>query len=142
MAKFGPIVIVEDDFEDEDIFQDVLKDLDVKNKLVWFRHTKDAFDYLKTTNEQPFIIFSDVNLPGQNGIEFKRQIDADHQLRQKSIPFVFYSTSVDRENVTKAYTEMTIQGFFQKKNSFDKIKETLKLVFDYWEICKHPNSDN
>jgi len=81
--------MVEDDADDEAIFTEILEELEIPNKIICFHNSSDAFDYLKKTTEQPFIIFSDVNLPGENGIEFKRRIDADKQLRQKSIPFVF-----------------------------------------------------
>jgi two-component SAPR family response regulator len=73
MAKKGPIIIIEDDAEDEEIFKDILKELSISNKIIWFTDAHAAFDYLKTTSEQPFIIFSDVNLPKQNGVEFKRR---------------------------------------------------------------------
>lgn len=141
MAKAGPIVIVEDDADDKEVFEEILKELKVQNKTVWFTKCDDAFDYLKKTTEQPFLIFSDVNLPRQNGIEFKRAIDNDEQLRKKSIPFVFYSTSVAQKLVNEAYTKMTVQGFFQKANSYEEIKATIKLILDYWAICRHPNAE-
>ena len=94
--KSGPIIVIDDDADDKDIFESVLKELGVDNKRLWFTNCKDAFEYLRTTNEQPFIIFCDVNIPGLTGIEFKRQIDKHPQLRKKSIPFIFYSTSVNQ----------------------------------------------
>lgn len=140
MAKMGPIVIVEDDRDDEEILEEVLKELDMPNKIVWFTLCDSAFDYLKATTEQPFIILSDVNLPRQSGMDFKKRIDNDKGLRAKSIPFVFYSTSVDPNYVTEAYTQMTVQGYFSKGNSYEEIKRKIKLIMDYWKDCKHPNS--
>lgn len=138
--KSGSIILIEDDIDDRDIFSDVLNDLKVKNALKWFDNCSDAFTYLKSMNEQPFIIFSDVNLPGLNGIEFKRKIDEDPELRKRSIPFIFYSTSVAQHIVNIAYTEMTVQGFFQKQSSYDDIKSSIKLILDYWQACRHPNT--
>ena len=141
MAKAGPIVIIEDDIDDKDLFMEILKELNVPNTAVWFTRTEDAFDYLKSTTDQPFLIFSDVNLPKQNGIEFKRQLDSDPELRKKSIPFIFYSTSVAQKIVNEAYTKMTVQGFFQKANSYEEIKNNIRLIIGYWTACKHPNTD-
>lgn len=138
--KSGPIIIVEDDMDDKEIMEDALKELHVSNKLIWFKNCDDAWQYLKTTTDQPFVIFSDVNLPRQNGIEFKRQIDNDQQLRRKSIPFIFYSTAVNQQIVNEAYTQMTVQGFFQKSNGFEEMKKNIKLILDYWTACKHPNT--
>ena len=138
--KTGPIILIDDDGDDKDVFQDILKDLKVSNPLIWFKNCDDAFSYLKTTSDQPFIIFCDLNLPGLTGIECKRQIDGDKELRKKSIPFVFCSTTVDQKTVNEAYTTMTVQGFFQKKNTYSELKETIKVIVAYWEECKHPNS--
>jgi CheY-like chemotaxis protein len=138
--KNGPIILVEDDKDDKNIFESILEDLDVKNQLVWFDNCSDAFNFLRTTSQQPFIIFGDINLPGQKGTDFKKQIDADPSLRKKSIPFVFYSTSIEQETVNEAYTEMTVQGYFQKKTSYEEIKRNIKLIIDYWMECRHPNT--
>lgn len=138
--KTGPIILIEDDTDDKEVFEDILKDLKITNPIVWFQNCDDAFSYLKKTSEQPFIIFCDVNLPALTGIECKRQIDDDKDLRKKSIPFVFCSTSIDQKTVNEAYTKMTVQGFFQKKNSYDELKETIKLIVAYWEECRHPNT--
>ena len=140
MAKIGPIIIVEDDLDDQEMIQEVMQELGIKNELLFFDRSAKAFDFLKSTSQQPFLILSDVNLPIQNGIEFKRQIDEDVQLRQKSIPFVFYSTAVDKNSVDTAYKELTVQGFFKKRNKYEELKGDLQLIVNYWKICKHPNS--
>jgi response regulator RpfG family c-di-GMP phosphodiesterase len=138
--KNGPVILVEDDEDDKAVFVQVLKEIGLPNEIIWFKTCVEAFTYLKTTTKQPFIIFSDVNLPVQSGIEFKKQIDADKELRRKSIPFIFYSTAVDQHFVNKAYTEMTIQGFFQKESRYELIKKNLKAITDYWLECRHPNA--
>jgi response regulator RpfG family c-di-GMP phosphodiesterase len=134
----NPIILVEDDKDDYELFKNALKDLSYHHKLIWFENSIEAFDYLLKEDEQPFLIFSDINMHLQNGIEFKARIDADKQLRIKSIPFIFYSTTIDREFVNKAYKEMTIQGFFQKPGDYNEMKSTLKIIIDYWERCQHP----
>lgn len=138
MLRTNPIILVEDDKDDYELFKNVLKDLNFHHKLIWFENSIEAFDYLITTEEQPFLIFSDINMHLQNGIEFKSKIDSDKRLRRKSIPFIFYSTTVDKEFVNRAYTEMTIQGFFQKAGDYNEMKAIIKVIIDYWECCQHP----
>jgi len=140
MPKSGPIVIVEDDKDDQELFQDIFKEIGIQNELLFFVRCSEAYHYLKTMPEQPFIIISDVNLPEQNGMEFKRNIDEDPELRQKSIPFVFLSTSVEKKLVDTAYKEMTVQGFFQKKPNYGELKSVLRMIVEYWKECRHPNS--
>ena len=138
--KTGPIILIDDDEDDKDVFLDILKDLQINNPVIWFENCDDAFSFLKETSEQPFLIFCDVNLPGLSGIDCKHQIDEDKELRKKSIPFVFHSTTADQKTVDEAYTKMTVQGYFQKKSSYDELKATIKLIVDYWSECKHPNA--
>jgi CheY-like chemotaxis protein len=142
MANSGPIILVDDDTDDLEIFTDALRRIGKNHEVIWFKSSRECLIYLETTTQSPFIIFCDINMPIQSGIEFKHLIDEHPKLREKSIPFVFYSTSVDQELVTKAYTEMTVQGFFQKKSNFDEIKEVLEAIVRYWEHCCHPNAGN
>jgi CheY-like chemotaxis protein len=140
MAKNGPIVIVEDDHEDQEILETALREIGTTNALIFFTNGPEAFMYLKSTRDQPLLILSDINLPRQNGIEFKKQIDEDPILRSKSIPFIFFSTSVDKTAVNQAFKKMTVQGFFQKSNSFQELTEVLNVIITYWKMCHHPNS--
>ena len=139
MSKFGPLLVIEDDADDKKIFEEVIRDLGYNNKVVWYDNTDDALSYLQTTSESIFVIFSDINLPGNNGLDMKKQIDSDPQLRKKSIPFVFYSTSAHQEDIDEAFLKMTVQGFFRKGRNIKSMKEDLSLILEYWKACRHPN---
>ena len=62
MSHRGPIIMIDDDKDDQEIMQDVVTDLEIHNKLLFFDKGADAFDYLKTTTDQPIVILSDINL--------------------------------------------------------------------------------
>ncbi|TRW27189.1 response regulator [Flavobacterium zepuense] len=140
MSKSGALVIIEDDIDDRIFLEKIFKDIGFKNEVIWFSNTDDAFAFLNTTIKIIFIIFSDVSLPGQSGLDFKKQLDGNPKLRQKSIPFIFYSTSANQQEVNEAYTQMTIQGFFKKENNIQDTTEMLKTIFAYWSLCRHPNT--
>lgn len=140
MSKRGPILVIEDDEDDVQIFQDIISELEYPNKLIFLGTTDEGIRYLNETSESVFIIFCDINLPGKNGLEFKKGIDSDPYLRKKSIPFVFYSTSANQADINEAYTQMTVQGFFRKGNEYNEMKRLIKLILDYWAACKHPNT--
>jgi len=139
MAKTGMILLIEDDIDDKQFFEDIVRDLGFKNEIKWFENTDDAFQFLITSKKPIFIIFSDINLPGQNGLEFKFKIDNDPKLRKRSIPFIFYSTSAFQKDVNEAYTKMTVQGFFKKGTDHKETAQIIKLILDYWTLCKNPN---
>ncbi|MDQ6609765.1 MAG: response regulator [Bacteroidota bacterium] len=139
MAKVGPIMIIEDDKDDREILQEIIESLGIKNELRFFGSGQDALDYLMTTSDQPFIILSDVNLPKMTGIELRQRINESEYLRQKSIPFIFLTTTATPIAVKQAY-DMMVQGFFQKELNYAQVKYMVKLIFDYWSVCKHPNN--
>ena len=134
-----PIIIVEDDSDDQDMFRELIIAIGIPNSLIFFENAVDAMEYL-INDGQPFLILCDVNLPMQTGLEFKRLVDDHPELRKKSIPFVFCTTSVDRGAISRAYLDMTVQGYFKKGESMEEMRRTLKVIFEYWLLSVHPNS--
>jgi CheY-like chemotaxis protein len=138
-SKYGPIIIVEDDPEDCDILVEIFGSLQIQNEIKFFSNGHDVFQYLCTTTDKPLVIISDVNMPKMNGIELRAKINADDHLRQKSIPFVFFTTSVNPTAVKQAY-EMMVQGYFRKGTSLEEQRDIVRMIVEYWSTCKHPNS--
>ena len=135
----GPIIIIEDDKDDQDLYSEVLKDLGIPNEIYFFDGAKKVLDYLIHTEEQPFIIISDINMPGMTGLELKKYMEDDPYLKSKGIPFVFISTNATKVSVRHAHA-LSVQGYFQKPNSMSETKELLLVLFDYWARCKHINN--
>jgi CheY-like chemotaxis protein len=140
MAKSGPIILIEDDPDDKEMLEHMLAELKVAQELKWFATCREALPYIRNTQDKPLLILCDVNLPGENGLRFKKDMDQDPVIRQKSIPFIFYSTAADQETVNTAYTEMTVQGFFRKESDYEQNKANIASIIDYWQRCKHPNT--
>jgi len=140
MPHNAPILIIEDDIDDLDILKYTFSDLKIYNEILWLQDPEDVINYLKNTAVKPFLIFCDVNMPKVNGIMLKRRLDDDPVLRKKSIPFIFYSTSIDPIIIDKAYSELTVQGFFKKGHDTATIYNTVKVIMDYWTLCVHPGS--
>jgi CheY-like chemotaxis protein len=138
MSKLGPIVIYEDDAEEVEILQLALERLNLQNKLLFFGEGEDLIQYLLHTEEQPFIIFSDVNVPKINGLELRERITTDEYLKQKSIPFIFLSNIARKREVERAF-ELNAQGFFVKEVTLDRIVGQLHQIISYWQASKHPN---
>ena len=137
MSKQGPILIIEDDQDDQYLLEEVFSALNIKNELKFFENGHFALEYLQTTKDKPFIILSDVNLPGMSGPDLKRSINENDRLRRKSIPFVFLTTSADPQAVEKTY-DLLVQGYFQKANKISELKNMVKMIIDYWMNCKSP----
>ena len=134
-----PIIIIEDDIDDQEIITQVLESIHVPNKAVFFNNGKEALHFLQKEDVHPFVILSDINMPVMNGFELRKRISEDETLRKKTIPFVFYTTAADQKAVSIAY-DLTVQGFFVKPNDIGALTRVLKSILEYWKYCIHPNT--
>jgi CheY-like chemotaxis protein len=133
-----PILILEDDTDDQELITAAFQQIGVTNKIIFFEEAPQALIYLLQTTEQPFLILTDMNLPGINGLEFQKKIQDNEYLRRKCIPFIFFTTTNNRKVVEQAYDQQ-VQGFFQKPANFNELAEILRFIVDYWSRCLHPN---
>jgi CheY-like chemotaxis protein len=137
MPTSGPIIIVEDDRDDQEILKEVFHELKIPNVVRFFSSCKEALCYLLTTIERPFIIISDINLPAMNGLELKDKINQDQFLRRKNIPFLFLSTNSQTTTISTAY-DLFAQGYFVKPGKIADLKEMVLKMIDYWKVAKRP----
>ncbi|MCF2518851.1 response regulator [Dyadobacter sp. CY351] len=139
MDKNGPIIIIEDDADDQYVLEEVFNELGYPNQRIYFSDGQSALDYLYSSQERPFIIISDINLPQLNGLELRRKLQTDAELSLKCIPYVYFTTAINQQVVIDAYST-SAQGFFVKPGKFGEIKETIKVMIDYWKRCAAPNN--
>jgi CheY-like chemotaxis protein len=138
MNKSGPIIIIEDDLDDQEVLTEVFKELNFQNEIIFFGDGEAALNFLTHTAIEPFIIFSDINMPKLNGMELRAKVHNNEDLRVKSIPYLFFTTTAEQKHVIDAYSK-SIQGFFVKPNKFDHLKRTIKIIVEYWQECVSPN---
>jgi CheY-like chemotaxis protein len=138
MNKSGPIIIIEDDLDDQELLTEIFKELNYKNELIFYGDGEEALQFLTETEIEPFIIFSDINMPKLTGVELREKVHNNEDLRLKSIPYLFFTTSAEQRHVIDAYSK-SIQGFFIKPTSYDKLKKTIQTIVEYWLECVSPN---
>jgi CheY-like chemotaxis protein len=139
MNKNGPIIIIEDDLDDQEIFTEVFQKLAYPNKVVFFADGLSALDYLNQPGILPFLILSDINLPKLNGFELRTKLKTDADLAVKCIPYLFFSTALNQRAVIDAYS-MSVQGFFVKQTSMAELEKTISVIMEYWKMCAAPNN--
>ena len=139
LNRDGPIIIIEDDIDDQDIFKEVFKKLKYKNELIFFTNGEDALEFLSTKNVLPFIILSDINMPKITGFELRKKLKTDASLALRCIPYLFFSTAINQKAVIDAYS-LSVQGFFVKQNSMKEIEKTISVIMEYWTRCAAPNN--
>lgn len=134
-----PIILIEDDLDDQVLIAEISQTLNPHRQVLIFDAGDSALEFLLATTQQPFLILCDVNMPRMNGLQLRREMLNNERLRKKSIPFVFFSTTAMQKQVDHAF-DMVVQGYFEKGNTYEALTSQLKMIYDYWGDCKHPNS--
>jgi CheY-like chemotaxis protein len=137
MTGPGPLIVIEDDPDDQDMIKRVLSKMELPNEQKFFADGEQALKYLEASDEKPFLIISDINMPLMNGLELKKYIQSKDTLRTKCYPFVFLTTTVSSSQVQLAHN-LTVEGFFAKGQSYEELKEVLKTIIYYWQRSNHP----
>ncbi|MEX2232543.1 MAG: response regulator [Cyclobacteriaceae bacterium] len=136
----GKIILVDDESYEKELLEAALKKRDWDSDVEYFDDANDALEHLKQNTDEIFLVISDMNMPGMNGLEFKKAIDKDLGLRGKSIPFIFATTAPVKPEITEAY-EYRVQGYFRKPNTTEEQADMLDIIIKYWIISIHPNKD-
>ncbi|TCJ17702.1 response regulator [Flaviaesturariibacter flavus] len=135
----GPILIIEDDLDDQEVFVDAIESLNLGIPIRCFERARAAIQYLSETEDMPYIVISDVNMPEMTGFEFRRIIKEDPFLASKGVPFIIISTDASKVAVRHAHA-LSVQGYFEKPRTVDDICKMFRTIFDYWELCRHINN--
>ena len=138
MNRSGPVIIIEDDLDDQELLEEVFASLNYPNKIMFFSDSEEALKFLNTTELLPFIILSDINMPKLDGFALRNKIYTDAQLQLKCIPYLFFSTASTQKAVIDAYS-LSVQGFFVKQNTYKELEETISVIMQYWNKCVAPN---
>ena len=128
---YKTLLMVDDDQDDREIFQEALQELPLKVMFQEAIHGKDALEKLRNeTIKTPDVIFLDLNMPFMGGMEFLETIKKEVQFAH--IPVIIYTTSKDPIEVQEAYA-LNATMFITKPCSFKGmiqiIGETLEEIF-------------
>jgi CheY-like chemotaxis protein len=141
MSKAGPIIVIDDDPEDHLILDEIFKNLNYPNKVIFFSDGQDAVEYLNATEDVPFLIISDINMPGMNGFELRNRIRGNERSGAKNVPYLFFSTSADKKAVAQAF-DLSVQGYFIKPATMSELERTIKKIIEYWKESYAPSYFN
>ena len=136
MDKAGPIIIIDDDSDDQELLRDLFAELNLENEVHIFSEGESALDFLSDTSVRPFIIISDIKMPRMDGFELRNRL-AQRSEHSKSTPFLFFTTGSTAQVLNAAYSH-SVQGIFQKPVKYIEWKETLNNILRYWTNCMAP----
>lgn len=131
------IWIIDNDIEDRDLISEIVSELNIPNKILFFDNGKAVLKRLEHEEAAPFIIICDVNLPGMDGFELREKLLAAPNRKHHSVPFIFWTNSAYENQIVKAF-KLYAHGFFIKESRFEDWKSTFIQIIQYWTKSKMP----
>lgn len=141
MDQFKPIsaLMVEDNVDHAELMMDAFHEFNLKNQIDHVLDGEQAIAFLK--NQAPFedklrytrpdIVFLDIRMPRQGGIETLRMIKADEELC--NIPVVMISTSSTSGEIDECYKNGA-SGYVSKPLNFEEFSQKMKELNYYWVL--------
>ncbi|MEE9544450.1 MAG: response regulator [Rhodospirillales bacterium] len=140
--KNGPILIVEDNPDDEALLLRALKKFNVKNDINVVRDGAEALDYLFKTGSyadrkggNPAVVLLDLKLPKIDGLEVLRRLREDQRTRHQ--PVVILTSSDEQEDMVRGY-ELGANSYVRKPVGFEEFSEAVSQLGLYWALLNEP----
>lgn len=138
-----PILLVEDNRDDEALTLRALKKNHIGNEIVVARDGVEALDYLFGTGAHagrdvrvlPQLVLLDLNLPRMGGQDVLRRIRADD--RTKLLPVVVLTSSKEEEDIFSSYS-LGANSYVRKPVNFDAFVEAVKTLGLFWLLLNEP----
>jgi two-component system response regulator len=137
MKNSKPILLVEDNLDDERLTLRAFKKNHIMNDVVVARDGAEALDYLFGTGAHagrdldimPQVVLLDLNLPRVGGLDVLRRIRGD--ARTKFLAVVVLTSSKEDEDLIGSYS-LGANSYVRKPVDFSQFAEAIKTLGLYW----------
>lgn len=126
------MLLIEDDIEDVELFEDVLKTYGSAYTLKVIKDGGEFSDYIKNSDISPDLIVMDFNLPKMHGREILKLIKTNELY--KNTPVVILTTSSAPEDRNYAMA-MGAEDFFVKPNSMNELETIVGAALQISQNC-------
>jgi two-component system response regulator len=133
----GPILLVEDDADDERLTLRALSSCGLNHEVMVVRDGGEALDYLfglgrwkgRDVRQQPVLVLLDLALPTVHGFEVMRQIRAEPVTR--TVPVVMLTANAEQSALLESYGAGA-NGYVVKPVDLLTYAQTVREVGSYW----------
>jgi two-component system response regulator len=143
MASERPILLVEDNPDDEALTLRAFNKNRIANEVIVARDGVEALDYLFGTGSHagrdlsiaPAVVLLDLKLPRVDGLEVLRRVRAD--ARTNLLPVVILTTSREQQDIYEAY-QLGANSYIRKPVDFEKFIYAVGQLGLYWLVLNEP----
>lgn len=119
------ILLVDDDFDDCELFTEIVKEIDPLSRVMSHHDGIEALKYLNDRNAvMPDLIFLDINMPKMNGKQVLLAMQKDEKLSR--LPVVIYSTSIPEREA--AFYQSQGVSCLVKPSTYQGLKEAVSGI--------------
>ncbi|ATE59975.1 response regulator [Thauera sinica] len=133
MSNNRPILIIEDNPDDEALTLRAFGKHGIRNPMVVAHDGIEALEYLFGAGSQPAVlpavVLLDLKLPRMDGLEVLRRIRADE--RTALLPVVVLTTSREDLDVQQAY-RLGANSYIRKPVDYERFLQAINLIGQYW----------
>jgi two-component system response regulator len=127
-----PILLVEDNEDDEKLTLRALKKNHILNDVVVAHDGVEALEYLFPANGTavlPQVILLDLNLPRINGVDVLRRIRSEELT--KFLPVVVLTSSKQEEDIVRSYS-VGANAYVRKPVDFTEFSDAVRTLGLFW----------
>jgi two-component system response regulator len=126
-----PILLVEDNPDDEALTLRALRRNKIANEVIVARTGEEALELLFTAGHTFELVLLDMNLPTINGLEILRRVRED--VRTRTLPVIMLTTSTEEKDVAGSYA-LGVNSYIKKPVDFVEFVEAVRQVGAYWLV--------
>ena len=143
MTTDRPILLVEDNPDDEALTLRAFNKNRIGNAVIVARDGVEAFDYLfgnghhagRDLSIMPAVVLLDLKLPRIDGLEVLRRIRANE--RTSLLPVVILTTSKEQQDIYEGYS-LGANSYIRKPVDFEKFIQAVGQLGLYWLVLNEP----
>jgi CheY-like chemotaxis protein len=131
MTAMRPILLVEDNPDDEHLTRRALRRGHLANPVIVARNGEEALQQVFGPSHLPCVVLLDLKLPKIDGLEVLRQIRASDRTRQ--LPVVVLTSSSEDRDIIESYS-LGANSYVRKPVNIDEFTEAVRQLGLYWAL--------
>ncbi|PZD74860.1 Response regulator rcp1 [Acaryochloris thomasi RCC1774] len=131
MASPRPILLVEDNPDDEKLTIRALRKGKITNPIQVARDGEEALEAIFAADPLPSVVLLDLKLPKIEGLEVLQRIRAHEQTRL--LPVVVFTSSSEERDIVESYS-LGANSYVRKPVNFEQFIDAVAQLGLYWVL--------